>query len=205
MTTCHNVGSEINMPSKTFLNLPQHKQNKLIKAAMDEFLTVSFTDVSINKIISRAEISRGSFYTYFKDKEDLFEYLLDSFNQKMSTVIKNALNNNDGDIRNTFIALYDDINILIKRLQYKIFFKNVFIFTNLRCKYKKDPMHSLFENVKMDISSENIKGDDLEFVFVMFMNCLISSLVDSIINNETIVDKEQYLRKVNIICYGVYK
>ena len=205
MTTCHNVGSEINMPSKTFLNLPEHKQKKLIKAAMDEFLTVSFTDVSINRIINKAEISRGSFYTYFKDKGDLFEYLLDSFNQKMASVIKNALNNNDGDIRYTFIALYDDINILIKRLQYKIFFKNVFIYANLGCKNKKEPMHSLFESVKMDISQEKIKGDDLEFVFVIFMNCLLSSLVDSIINNETKVDKEQYLRKIDIICYGVYK
>lgn len=205
MTTCHNVGSEINMPSKTFLNLPEHKQKKLIKAAMDEFLTVSFTDVSINRIINKAEISRGSFYTYFKDKGDLFEYLLDSFNQKMASVIKNALNNNDGDIRYTFIALYDDINILIKRLQYKIFFKNVFIYANLGCKNKKEPMHSLFESVKMDISQEKIKGDDLEFVFVIFMNCLLSSLVDSIINNETKVDKEQYLRKIDIICYGIYK
>lgn len=205
MTTCHNVGSENNMPSKTFLNLPEQKQKKLIKAAMDEFLTVSFTEVSINKIISKAEISRGSFYTYFEDKEDLFEYLLNSFNEKMTSVIKDALNNNDGDIRNTFISLYDDINILIKRLQYKMFFRNVFIFTNLRCRYRVNPMHCLFENVKMDITSESIKGDDLEFVFVMFMNCLISSVVDSIRNNETKVDREQYLRKVDIICYGIYK
>ena len=38
------------MPSQTFLNLDSSKQKKLIDAAMHEFMTVPYTEVSINQI-----------------------------------------------------------------------------------------------------------------------------------------------------------
>ena len=44
-------------------------------AAWEEFTTNSYTDASINRIIQKAHIPRGSFYQYFQDKEDLFWYL----------------------------------------------------------------------------------------------------------------------------------
>ena len=59
------------MPSQTFFNLDYSKQKKLLDAAKQEFYKVPYTEVSINKIIQTAEISRGSFYTYFVDKNDL--------------------------------------------------------------------------------------------------------------------------------------
>ena len=37
---------------------------------------VPYEKVSINQIIHNADISRGSFYTYFVDKKDLLEYIL---------------------------------------------------------------------------------------------------------------------------------
>ena len=61
------------MPSKTFLNLDSGKKSKLLEAAMHEFSNRGlYTEVSINQIIMNAGISRGSFYTYFTDKDDLF-------------------------------------------------------------------------------------------------------------------------------------
>ena len=65
------------MATKTFLKLPQEKRERILEAAWAEFETVSFAEASINRIIRRAGISRGSFYQYFTDKEDLFIYLMD--------------------------------------------------------------------------------------------------------------------------------
>ena len=73
MTACHVKKECDSMPSKTFLNLPEEKRQKLLKAATDEFSNTSFFDASINKIINNANISRGSFYMYFEGKEELFE------------------------------------------------------------------------------------------------------------------------------------
>ena len=80
VTSCHFFGeSRIrrgDMATKTFLKLPQEKRERILEAAWAEFETVSFAEASINRIIRRAGISRGSFYQYFTDKEDLFIYLM---------------------------------------------------------------------------------------------------------------------------------
>lgn len=63
------------MPTKTFFNLPEEKRGRIFEAAVDEFSEVRFSEASINRIIKAAGISRGSFYQYFEDKEDLFKHV----------------------------------------------------------------------------------------------------------------------------------
>ena len=43
------------------------------------FQKKSYDDASINQMIQESDISRGSFYMYFHDKEDLYFYLLGKF------------------------------------------------------------------------------------------------------------------------------
>jgi AcrR family transcriptional regulator len=71
------------MPTQTFLNLSKEKKDKIIKSAIKEFASQPFSEASINKIIKNAEISRGSFYTYFADKYELLTYLLELFREKL--------------------------------------------------------------------------------------------------------------------------
>ncbi len=59
------------VPTQTFFHLPKEKQKTLLKAAINEFTQYSFENASINQIIKEASIPRGSFYMYFRDKEDL--------------------------------------------------------------------------------------------------------------------------------------
>ena len=63
------------MPSATFFRLPEEKRQRLTDAAWAEMLSVRFDKVSINRIIQNAGISRGSFYQYFSDKQDLLHFL----------------------------------------------------------------------------------------------------------------------------------
>ena len=65
------------MPTQTFLNLPGEKRARIIDAAISEFSNHQFNDVSVAKIIEKAEIPRGSFYQYFTDLKDLYRYLFD--------------------------------------------------------------------------------------------------------------------------------
>lgn len=64
------------MPKETFFNLPEEKQNLICEAALEEFATHPFRHASVNRIVRRAGIAKGSFYQYFEDKTDLFRYLL---------------------------------------------------------------------------------------------------------------------------------
>lgn len=64
------------MPKETFFNLPEAKRDAITEIAIAEFSEHAYGDVSISRIVARAGIAKGSFYQYFDDKEDLFNYLL---------------------------------------------------------------------------------------------------------------------------------
>jgi AcrR family transcriptional regulator len=86
------------MPNSTFFRLPQEKRERLVAAAWEEFTRTSFSDASINQIILRARIPRGSFYQYFTDKEDLFFYLLSSVQSYFSNLLDDILLQTGGDL-----------------------------------------------------------------------------------------------------------
>ena len=83
VTTGHMIGCHMSIGGKTvikptFYNLPEEKRRRITAAIISEFSETSDEKVSINRIIHRAEISRGSFYQYFDDKVDLIEVLMRS-------------------------------------------------------------------------------------------------------------------------------
>jgi len=47
-------------------------KDKLLNAALDEFGKYSYKQASLNRIIKKAGISKGSFYFHFKDKKSLY-------------------------------------------------------------------------------------------------------------------------------------
>ncbi len=63
------------MPTDRFYHLPEEKKRLIREAAIKEFCRMPLEKASINKIVQNADISRGSFYTYFRDKEDVLEYI----------------------------------------------------------------------------------------------------------------------------------
>jgi Transcriptional regulator len=99
------------LPTSTFFNLPEEKRQKLIAAALEEFSTVPFAEASINKIIRRAGIPRGSFYMYFEDKRELFLYLIRNFVGQTVGFITDCLVDAKGDVFAGFLLLYDRLDI----------------------------------------------------------------------------------------------
>lgn len=57
------------------------RKNELIEGALDEFITKSYEDASLNNIIKDAGISKGTFYYHFKDKKALYLSLIESTNK----------------------------------------------------------------------------------------------------------------------------
>lgn len=79
------------MPKQTFYNLEKDKKDRLIEACLEEFSSYTFTDSSINRIIKNAEISRGSFYQYFEDKEDCYMEVLGMIAQEKYALFKDVV------------------------------------------------------------------------------------------------------------------
>jgi AcrR family transcriptional regulator len=70
------------MPKQTFFNLPDEKRKTIINAAVDEFMEYGLENASTNRIVANSGISKGSFYQYFEDKQDVFMYLLTVLEQE---------------------------------------------------------------------------------------------------------------------------
>lgn len=66
-------------PLKTFQNLPQAKQEKIIATALNEFGNKGYQGASINAMVKHLGIAKGSIYQYFDDKKALFFYVFDRF------------------------------------------------------------------------------------------------------------------------------
>lgn len=85
------------MPSERFRRLPEKKKAAIREAVIQEFARVPFEKASINKIIQAADISRGSFYTYFEGKEDVVCWLFEDSADQMTEICSEVLNRTGGD------------------------------------------------------------------------------------------------------------
>lgn len=85
------------MPTERFYRLPEAKKHVIRQAAIKEFARVPFEKASINQIIQNADISRGSFYTYFEDKQDVVRYIFEDNASQIKDCCEKKLEKNDGD------------------------------------------------------------------------------------------------------------
>ncbi len=96
------------MPTETFFNLPQEKRARLIGAIRNELTRVSFSEVSINRIVREAGIPRGSYYQYFISRNDLYDFLLTEYRARMQESAVRTLKEQNGDVFLTVLSGFDE-------------------------------------------------------------------------------------------------
>lgn len=100
------------MPKETFYNLSEEKRKRILDAAAEEVIRVPASEMSINKIIQKAEISRGSFYQYFEDKHDLIQYMLSDYINILKDGIRESLEVCQGNIFDAALRVVDGVIFL---------------------------------------------------------------------------------------------
>lgn len=60
-----------------FNNLKKEKQERIINAAMKEFVQSGYEKASTNEMVKEAQISKGSLFHYFHNKKDLYLFLME--------------------------------------------------------------------------------------------------------------------------------
>lgn len=116
------------MPTERFSRLSEQKKQAIRDAAIKEFASVSFDKVSINKIIQNANISRGSFYTYFEDKQDVLSFIFQDVQTRCNNFMLETLQENQGDV---FAALERFLDFCFEIFENKQLFelaKNAFAY-----------------------------------------------------------------------------
>ena len=199
------------MPSDTFLRLNDEKKKKLIDASFKEFSLYNFNDVSINRIIKEAGISRGSFYMYFADKKDLYFYLLEQHLEIIINSMREDLIKNKGDLFKMFQDNIEEEYNSFKNNNINFFKKSLENVTIMEESKKtfgfrdKRLLKELIPNINLELLSDNAKKH-IEVIFAINMHLLMVTLMKLLKNDS--LDEEilnDYYEQLDILKYGCVK
>ena len=202
------------MPSITFFNLPAEKREKLLAAARDEFARVPFADASINKIIQRAEIPRGSFYQYFTDKEELFRYLISRFGDQLASMMEALLEKREGDLFGALLDMFDMILADCRSPESRPVYEDI-----IKIVGKNQELgHTMFasdgarsENlrrlcVKVDGNLLDLRSErDMEDMLLVLAELTGPAVVKSVLTDDPTRVREAYVNMMNILARGMAK
>ena len=194
------------MPKQTFQNLPEDKKKKILEAAKNEFSRVSVTEASINNIVTRANIARGSFYQYFESKEDLLLFMVNEESEEVKKMVDKKIKEK-GDIFETFIFFYDKIIKTCKDNKNKKFYKTVF--ANLRAndniilgRAKEEIYDSLLKNTD---TSQFKNKEDLNILIDMLNAITRWTIIQTVTSNNPIDIRNKYIKQIEYIKSGILK
>lgn len=75
------------MTGRRFANLPRERREELLRIAVKHFAEHGLEGASLNEIIAEAGLSKGVYYYYFEDKDDLYaetiRFAVESFYAKV--------------------------------------------------------------------------------------------------------------------------
>lgn len=206
------------MPKKTFMNLPEEKQQRLLDAGFQEFSRVPADEASINNIIKLAAIPRGSFYQYFEDKFDLHEYIVQLYSQKLKNSWVTLLKKYHGNLFTALPIFFEEFLDELTNEKRVDFWKNTFTsFRNLNLSKKHletkhhEINHAFIDEVdenllKIDLSSENLELLRRQII-TMMMQSVHCYFFDKRLGNEN--PREDAINQFNIMLnwleYGIRK
>ncbi|MCP3740743.1 TetR/AcrR family transcriptional regulator [Rossellomorea sp. BNER] len=80
-----------------FYSLESEKRERIINASIDEFVRVGFEKASTNEIVKKANISKGSLFSYFNNKKELYLFLFENVIE-ITEQIYEEMDTNETDI-----------------------------------------------------------------------------------------------------------
>ncbi|PEI74273.1 TetR family transcriptional regulator [Bacillus wiedmannii] len=203
------------MPKQTFFNLEREKKELLIQAAMKEFSRVPLFEASISNIIKDAGIPRGSFYQYFEDKEDVFFFLLNDHSKRDNEKFISILKENEGDLFDSYIELYQYMLKKFQNLENRNFFRNAFLNMNYKVentftrnmnednhKNRLSEIMVLINKEKLNITEEREIFHVMKIITAVTFHNLIQNFAKEIPFDESV---ENYTLEISLLKKGLYK
>lgn len=199
------------MPTENFYKLDSDKRQKIVDAMKKEFSRVPFHEASVNRIVENAGISKGSFWVYFKSKEEAIEYLIESHLEKERKKSKEIFLKNKGDLFQSYLQIFDylakcKVNRVEKDLMANVF-KNL-IANDEKC-LQKEPGEYLIKETKniVDITNLDIIDDDDLIDFMKLLNYAMRiNLLDVMTKKVTLEHaRNRFLRELEILKKGISK
>ncbi|MEW7292396.1 TetR/AcrR family transcriptional regulator [Aquimarina sp. 2304DJ70-9] len=97
----------------------KHSKEDIIKTGMNLFRLKGYHHTGTKEIIGEAGISRGSFYNFFKDKDDFGVQVLDYYTKWTSDYLEELLSDTDKSPMQRIIHLFTEFVNTYKEVNYK--------------------------------------------------------------------------------------
>lgn len=162
------------MPKETFFNLPEEKRLIIEREAIIEFGAYGYDKASINRIVDKCMIAKGSFYQYFKDKKDLFFYLISRVSEKKLEALSPVFKNHE---QYDFFTLMK--KLFVTGLKFAVANPELTLIGNWVLKNKGHPIYNEMVDIGLESAqnvysgllenaiSKNEIRDDIDFNFVL--------------------------------------
>ena len=204
------------MPSERFYRLSEEKRKSICEAAIKEFARVTIDRVSINQIIKNANISRGSFYTYFEDKWDVLSYIFEDSHQKFILLMKASLEESKGDLWSALQDVMDAMLLFCSKRSNFEFLKNIMSHANsddmIRGFAKKGGDYTrlsdsaerwVFEH--MDETSVKIKNfEEFHCLFTLGMSTVAMAIREFYEGPAEGKVRELFEKRIGLLKYGAF-
>ena len=88
------------------------RKAEFLEIGMEMFFRNGYANTSVNDIIKRIGVAKGTFYHYFESKDDLLDSIVDDFSRKMISKVDDIINNPRLGAIEKFNSAYNSIREL---------------------------------------------------------------------------------------------
>lgn len=88
---------------------PEERRKEIMDAAASFFLTKGYEETSVNTIVEYLNIAKGTFYHYFKSKEEILAAILEDYLEQYAEKVRNM-------ISSTELTAHDKMQYLLRGL-----------------------------------------------------------------------------------------
>ncbi len=175
-----------------------NKEERLLDEGFKLFTTKGLKNTSIQDIVNKANVAKGTFYLYFKDKYELHDILIMKKSKKLFNDALNSLNKNKvTDFVDQIIYIVDYvidelvkdpilIQFIAKDLAWGVFNKTILELYS-REEAEEDGLVSLFLT---GVEENNIELDNPQVSLFMIIELVSSTCFTSILYSEPLPIKE---------------
>ena len=166
----------------------RQKRERLLNKAYELFTTKGFTNTSISDIVENADVAKGTFYLYFKDKNDLKDKLVEYKTQELFLVANTNLEENN--IHGLEEQLIFIIDFIVEKLRndeglLRLISKNLIMGAlrqTLISTEKRD--NEVYNNFLKLVENDEYEYNDIDVLLFTVVELAGSTCFNSIIYNE---------------------
>ena len=169
----------------------------IINAARELFKNYGYKKVSMEEIAKEAKVTKKTVYSYFKDKESLFEYFIDEELETVKETIEGIESKELPFIKRISKILFYALNFKEKNGLFKAISndKDLSLLTKLKKKYDDIILKYIEDKIVKEIEKSTIKNCNPKLMAFIIYSIYLSIMF----NYEDKLNEEEIVKEVTLI------